>query len=70
MTTAAWSANLDAHWDEAVAEVGLGKARVWRLYLAGVRARLRAEQDPAAPGARRVVHDDGRSGLPLRPDWV
>ncbi len=37
LTLAAWSANLDAHWDEAVAEVGLARARVWRLYLAGSR---------------------------------
>ncbi len=34
-TLAAWCANLDAHWDEAVAEVGQGTARVWRLYMAG-----------------------------------
>jgi cyclopropane-fatty-acyl-phospholipid synthase len=31
MTLAAWCANLDAHYDEAVEEVGLGTARVWRL---------------------------------------
>ncbi|HEV7209149.1 MAG TPA: class I SAM-dependent methyltransferase [Mycobacteriales bacterium] len=36
-TLAAWGANLEAHWDEAVAEVGLGTARVWRLYMAGSR---------------------------------
>ena len=32
-TLHAWSANLDAHWDEAQTEVGPGRARVWRLYL-------------------------------------
>ncbi len=37
MTLRDWSANLDAGWDEAVAEVGPGKARVWRLYLAATR---------------------------------
>jgi cyclopropane-fatty-acyl-phospholipid synthase len=67
MTTAAWSANLDAHWDEAVAEVGIGTARVWRLYLAGVRLgfernRIQLHQ---ALGWR-----PGRSGFPLRPDWT
>ena len=36
-TLAAWCANLDAHWDEAVEEVGQGTARVWRLYMAGSR---------------------------------
>ena len=34
-TLKAWCANLDAHWDEAVEEVGQGTARVWRLYMAG-----------------------------------
>ncbi|HYY18582.1 MAG TPA: cyclopropane-fatty-acyl-phospholipid synthase family protein, partial [Streptosporangiaceae bacterium] len=29
-TLAAWGDNLDAHWKEAVAEVGEGTARVWR----------------------------------------
>ncbi len=36
-TCAAWGANLDAHWDDAVAEVGERRARVWRLYLAASR---------------------------------
>ena len=69
MTLRAWCANLDAHWDEAVAEVGEATARVWRLYLAGVPARLRAQPDPAAPGAGRQAADAGGSGMPLRPDW-
>ena len=30
-TLAAWCANLDKHWTGAVAEVGQGTARVWRL---------------------------------------
>ncbi len=34
LTLAAWLRNLDEHWDDAVAEIGVGKARVWRLYLA------------------------------------
>ncbi len=33
-TLHAWSANLDAHWDEAQTETSPGRARVWRLYLA------------------------------------
>ncbi|WP_106249678.1 SAM-dependent methyltransferase [Allonocardiopsis opalescens] len=32
-----WCANLDERWDDAVAEVGRGTARVWRLYMAGSR---------------------------------
>lgn len=33
-TLSHWVANLRSNWDEAVAEVGLGKARTWWLYLA------------------------------------
>ena len=29
-----WVANLEAHWDEAVALVGLPRANIWRLYMA------------------------------------
>jgi cyclopropane-fatty-acyl-phospholipid synthase len=67
-TCAAWCANLDAHWDEAVREVGLGTARVWALYLAGSRIgfednRIQLHQVLAVKPA------EGRSGMPLRPDW-
>ncbi len=54
-TLPAWGANLDAHWDEAVAEVGLGTARVWRLYMAGSPAGLRPQPHRAAPGAGRAA---------------
>jgi cyclopropane-fatty-acyl-phospholipid synthase len=33
-TLHAWVANLQAHWDEAIALVGPGRARVWFLYMA------------------------------------
>ncbi len=66
-TLAGWSANLDEHWEEAVAEVGLGRARVWRLYMAACRLGLRARQHPAAPGARACGSGQrGESGFPLR----
>ncbi|HLI39211.1 MAG TPA: class I SAM-dependent methyltransferase [Streptosporangiaceae bacterium] len=68
-TLAAWCANLDAHWEEAVAEVGPGTARVWRLYMAG--SRLGFEQNVVQLHQVLCVKltDDGRSGMPLRPDW-
>jgi len=34
-TCRAWVRNLDEHWDEAVRATSPGRARVWRLYLAG-----------------------------------
>ena len=68
-TLAAWGANLDAHWDEAVAEVGQGTARVWRLYMAGSRLGFDRNhiQLHQVLGVRLAA--DGTSGMPLRPDW-
>ncbi|NQV97085.1 MAG: class I SAM-dependent methyltransferase [Acidimicrobiaceae bacterium] len=34
LTLRAWVANLESQWDTAVALVGVGRARVWRLYMA------------------------------------
>jgi cyclopropane-fatty-acyl-phospholipid synthase len=34
-TLRAWVSNLEAHWDEAVSCSSAGRARVWRLYMAG-----------------------------------
>ena len=63
-TCAAWGANLEAHWDEAVAEVGEARARVWKLYLAGsrlgfVQRRIELHQVLA------VRTEGGVSGMPL-----
>jgi cyclopropane-fatty-acyl-phospholipid synthase len=65
LTLRAWVRNLEAGWDQAVAEVGLGRARVWRLYMAASALNFEA--------GRTQVHqvlavrlDEGRSGLPLR----
>ena len=64
-TCLAWTRGLDAHWEEAVAEVGLGTARVWALYLAGSslgfeKGSIQLHQVLA------VKPDAGRSGMPLR----
>lgn len=68
-TLAGWCANLDEHWDEAVAEVGEGTARVWRLYMAGSRLGFERNQIQLHQvlGVRLGAH--GSSGMPLRPDW-
>jgi cyclopropane-fatty-acyl-phospholipid synthase len=34
-TLRCWVANLEAHWDEAVADASAARARIWRLYMAG-----------------------------------
>lgn len=70
LTLRDWSRNLVAHWDQATAEVGVGTARVWGLYLAGSRVgfetnAVQLHQVLAVkPGAGG---DDGP--LPLRPWW-
>jgi Mycolic acid cyclopropane synthetase len=68
-TLAAWCANPDAHWNRAVAEVGPGTARVWRLYMAGSRLGFDRNhiQLHQVLGVRLAA--DGTSGMPLRPDW-
>ncbi len=67
-TCAQWSRNLDDHWDESVAEVGLGTARVWALYLAG--SRLGFERNDLQLHQVLVTRTvDGSADVPLRPDF-
>lgn len=68
-TLAAWSANLEEHWAECVTEVGLGRARVWRLYLAACRLAFdrNTVQLHQVLGVRLDAR--GHSGMPLRPSW-
>ncbi len=76
-TCAAWGANLDAHWDEAVAEVGEGRARVWRLYLAGSRLgftqrrielhQVLATRTEAGLSGMPLVRTDFGRTLPVNP---
>jgi cyclopropane-fatty-acyl-phospholipid synthase len=68
-TLAAWGANLDAHWTEAVREVGLGTARVWRLYMAGSRLAFDRNHIELHQVLGVRLAADGTSGMPLRPDW-
>ena len=70
LTLRRWLANLEAHWDEAVDEVGEERARAWWLYMAGSSVffdvgRLQIHQILAVPEAV-----DGRSGMPLRPSFT
>ena len=68
-TLAAWCANLDAHWSEAVEEVGQGTARVWRLYMAGSQLGFDRNVVQLHQILGVKLHKDGRSGMPLRPNW-
>jgi cyclopropane-fatty-acyl-phospholipid synthase len=68
-TLAGWCDNLAAHWDEAVAEVGGGRARVWALYMAGSRLGFERRTIELHQVLGVKVHPDGRADFPLRPDW-
>jgi cyclopropane-fatty-acyl-phospholipid synthase len=70
MTLAGWCANLDDHWDEAVAEVGEGTARVWRLYMAGSRLGFERNQIQLHQILGVKLDAEGGAGMPLRPDWA
>ncbi len=69
MTLRDWSANLDRHWDAAVAEVGEGRARVWRLYLAASRVGFDVNTIQLHQVLAVRLGPDAVSGMPLRPDW-
>ena len=66
LTLRRWVANLEKRWDDAVAEVGAARARVWRLYMAAsavdfLKGRLNIDQVLAVRGTA-----SGGSGFALR----
>jgi len=66
MTLAGWCDNLEEHWDEAVAEVGLGRARVWRLYMAASRLGFERDNIQLHQVLGVKLAERGRSEFPLR----
>ncbi|MEV0696724.1 cyclopropane-fatty-acyl-phospholipid synthase family protein [Saccharopolyspora sp. NPDC050389] len=68
LTLAGWCKNLEEHWDEAVAEAGLDRARVWRLYMAACQLGFERNivQLHQVLGVRL---DDTDAHYPLRPAW-
>ncbi|HET7899828.1 MAG TPA: cyclopropane-fatty-acyl-phospholipid synthase family protein [Candidatus Nanopelagicales bacterium] len=66
LTLMHWLRNLEEHWDEAVAEVGEGKARVWKLYLAA--SRLGFERNMIQLHQVLLANPDehGHADIPLR----
>lgn len=69
LTLRRWVSRLEAHHDEAVAEVGEQTYRTWRLYMAG-SSHWFAHGNIGVYQALFVKPDRGRSGQPLsRADW-
>jgi cyclopropane-fatty-acyl-phospholipid synthase len=65
-TLTGWCRNLRDHWDEAVAEVGEGTARVWGLYMAGSRLAFERNEIQLHHVLATKTTDSGSSGYPLR----
>jgi cyclopropane-fatty-acyl-phospholipid synthase len=68
-TLAGWCANLDANWDEAIAEAGAGRGRVWALYMAACRLAFERREIELTQVLGVKVGPEGDAGMPLRPDW-
>ena len=69
LTLKHWCENLEDHWDEAVAEAGLGTARVWRLYMAASRLGFDINMIQLHQMLGVKLGPGGSSGMPLRPDF-
>ncbi|HEU4811132.1 MAG TPA: class I SAM-dependent methyltransferase [Nocardioides sp.] len=69
LTLAGWCRNLAENWDECVAEVGEGTARVWGIYMAGSRLAFERNEIQLHQVLAVRTTDDGRDGFPLRPTW-
>ena len=63
-TLRAWVGNLEANWDEAVAHSSAGRARVWRLYMAGAALSFAANRLGINQVLAVKCTDRGRSGMP------
>lgn len=68
-TLAGWCENLDANWTEAATEAGIGRARVWALYMAVSRLAFERHQLELHQTLGVRLGTGGDSGMPLRPDW-
>ena len=68
LTLRAWVRNLEDHWNEAVAEAGAPRARIWRLYMAASALNFEAGRTQVYQ-ILAVRSPGGRSEMPLRPDW-
>ncbi|MEY2475302.1 MAG: cyclopropane-fatty-acyl-phospholipid synthase [Actinomycetota bacterium] len=60
-----WVANLEAHWDDAVAIAGEARARIWKLYMAASAVHFAANRTNLHQVLGVKPTDDGRSGMAL-----
>jgi cyclopropane-fatty-acyl-phospholipid synthase len=66
-----WVANLEAGWDDAVRLTSPGRARVWRIYMAGSALGFEANRIGVNQIVAVRVTAEGRSGMPItRAAWL
>ena len=69
-TLRAWVGNLQQHWEAAVAEVGVRRARVWQLYMAASANGFEDGGISVHQVLGVLPAPDGRSGMPpTRSAW-
>ncbi|MBC7630250.1 cyclopropane-fatty-acyl-phospholipid synthase family protein [Aeromicrobium sp.] len=70
MTLRGWCENLVEHWDEALEEVSIGRAKVWGIYMAGSRLAFERNEIELhhVLAVKAGLHGD--ANWPLRPTWV
>jgi cyclopropane-fatty-acyl-phospholipid synthase len=70
-TLQAWLANLEGSWTDAVAEIGLPRARAWRLYMAASANAFAAGKISVHQVLAVAADPDGTSHMPAtRSAWV
>src|SRR5262249_42972885 len=71
LTLRAWVANLQDNWDRAVELVGVGRARVWLLYMAGSALGFEDGGISIHQVLGVAAEDDGEAGMPgSRRSWM
>jgi len=69
LTLKGWCDNLVTHWDEALQEVTIGRAKVWGIYMAGSRLAFERNEIELHHVLAVKVDAKGDASWPLRPTW-
>ncbi|MFT7474793.1 MAG: cyclopropane-fatty-acyl-phospholipid synthase [Verrucomicrobiales bacterium] len=63
-----WVENLESNWDAAVTEVGLGRATIWRIYMAGSAVGFE-QGDLELHHVLAIPHETPNDSVPFRQSW-
>ena len=69
LTLSRWCDNLVARWDDAVAQVGVRRARLWNLYMTLSRIGFESNNIQVHQFLGESVPKSGISTFPLAPNW-